>query len=694
MPRISCFWYYISKKQGMKRICQIFLGLLFCTGNCGAAVRSPNAIVRQNTSSSNLTARKTTNRTRTNVISRSAISKTPHSYNNTSTNNTGTKIKTVSARSAANTKPISTRSAVISAKRPTRAAITTSGSTKILGNNYVACRDAYFTCMDQFCANQDDTYRRCVCSSKLQQIQSKENVLYQTASDLESFHNYNIDAISKTTAEIQAMQNATVGEQSLKEDKSISAQQLNNIKDVLNNTQQKNNSFESSYDIFNDVASIWGTTNLIQGANIITLYGETLYNAVNSQCRDLVSEQCSASDLKLITSAYSMYIENDCELLQSDINSKVKQANTAVRNTRQEMQKTRLDNYNTHNALSINDCIAKIKEDITAETACGPDYIHCLDFTGKYININTGEPIYSPDFYQLENQISLSGDLLNNVKNKNIINFLNTKQKFAQQTLDSCNNVADDVWEEFLHQTIIEIFQAQQQRINTVKLDCINIVNQCISSTLNDLQNYISNTNLITTKQTLDLTTQLCQKEITTCTNMYGGDETLIAAITSIQNNYVSPECSKTLDTFVQTLCSVSSTNPYHSYPYGCRVYSQKNCEPTDNNCESLFYKLKAHADRECKYEANDEQDAQDMATTLYVIQTINNVRSALIKQLVEECEKFDGEWVDIEWQDDNTDDKHDVTGDVLIDSFYLQTNTHKSWGYCKQTNETNSETD
>ena len=35
-----------------------------------------------------------------------------------------------------------------------------------IGGGYAQCRESYATCMDQFCANANDTYRRCYCSSK------------------------------------------------------------------------------------------------------------------------------------------------------------------------------------------------------------------------------------------------------------------------------------------------------------------------------------------------------------------------------------------------------------------------------------------------------------------------------------------------------------------------------------------------
>ena len=65
---------------------------------------------------------------------------------------------------------------------------------KTFGNNYNACRDAYFTCMDQFCAKQNEKYRRCICSSKITQITEREQLLKQTDYQIQDFKDLNINA--------------------------------------------------------------------------------------------------------------------------------------------------------------------------------------------------------------------------------------------------------------------------------------------------------------------------------------------------------------------------------------------------------------------------------------------------------------------------------------------------------------------
>ncbi len=776
----------------MRKICLIFLGLFLCADAFSATARSSNAIIRSDSNNVS-TSRQLTSRSKTNTTNRSTVSRSTTQQ----TRKQRSGIKTVSARSATSRTAVA-RSATAN-KRISRAA-TGSVATRTFGNNYVNCRDAYFTCMDQFCANQNDTYRRCVCSSRLQQIQDQEKLLSQTSTSLQDFHDFNIDAISKTAAEVKAMQTASAGEQGIKEDKSNSANTLKNIKSVLANSKQSALSTNSTLDIAGDIKSIWKTTDLIRGYDISTLSGEALYNAVNSQCSAIVSEQCSTSDIKMIASAYGMYIENDCELLATSVKNKTTNANAAIRTSRHEMQDARLENYNAHNALSINDCIAKVRQDITADTACGQNYVHCLDITGKYLNITTGEPIYSTDFYQLENQLSLSGDVLKNSKNSAFINTLNKKQKFAQVSLDACRDVSTNVWDEFLRQALVEIYQGQRDRVQNVKKECLQVVNQCYLNKTEILQDFTNDDSSdLIDRQALELSEELCADKLNTCSNLYGGGpdglDLLVSTMTKITDTTIAQQCPELLKKYTEKLCAVSTDDTMHLYPYGCRTYapgesvyaSNESCNEeltnpfnqtdvtitpvtsyydckdynkkytscnsgyflcardgnpsngcpqngapiddnfvspncnTPNTCDfdcqlcpigytctggtnvpfknetfstyakcgdtyigSLYQKLVRYALQNCIRTTNTNYVLPQ--SVLADVQTVmDEIRSALTKELAEECEQQNGVWVSSAWQDTDRNGFHDVTSDTILQSFYTTTSANKLWGYCKQ---------
>ena len=566
--------------MGMRKFCLLFLSLIIGVNTCNAAVRAQNNISRKTQENTSVRQKNTAKKV---TVSRAANTRNQKTQQKTENNNS-TQRKTVSRTTATKTivaRPAKTitRKQTLSAPsyRVSRNAIT-AATLADFGDNYNSCRDAYFSCMDQFCANQNDTYRRCVCSSKLAKIQSQESLLSQTATRLEDFHDLNIDAISKTSDEVKSMLTATDGEKSIKKDTSNAGTTLQNISDVLQKSKKKSLSTTGQMDIAGDIKSIWTTTNFINGSNIANLTGESLYNAVHAQCSEIVSQNCSDENLKMITSTYGMYIENDCSMLADTMHTKMTAANASIRTTRNEMHDARLENYNAHNSLTTNDCIAKVRSDITAPAACGEGYIHCLDLSGKYLNITTGEPIYSPDFYELENILSLSGDILRNAQNTQIVNELNKKRSFAQQSLDLCVDNADEVWNEFLRQSIVEIYQAQQSKVQSVRSECLHVVNECYLNKSDSLNKFSDTASEILLGHTLELSEAMCADKLTTCSNLYGGGPegltTLINTMTEITDQTIAQTCPALLTTFAENICAVSANDSAHAYPYGCRTYT------------------------------------------------------------------------------------------------------------------------
>jgi hypothetical protein len=433
--------------------------------------------------------------------------------------------------------------------------------------------------MDQFCAKASDSYRRCVCSSKLETIKSKERALGQTAEQLQDFKDLNIDVINKTGGEVKAMLTATEGEKSIKADKSNSAQQLAGISAVLNKTKSDSLSTQGKLDIAGDINAIWSTTNLAAGADLSNLTGEKLYNAVHAQCVEIARGDCeTTATLNMVTSAYGMYIENDCSNLSNALSKKIDTAHGAIRETEREMGAARLENYNAHNSTSIHDCIAQVRKDVTADAACGKDYIRCLDTTGLYLNRDTGEPIYTPSFYQLELSISLTGDILTNPTNRLLVNELNRKRESAARGLDTCRDLSNQVWDEFMRQAIVEIYQGQQERVRQVKNECIDVVNACYDEKSNSLKDFSNVKEQLLLGARLELSEQMCREKLDACSNLYGGGPTgmreLVELTTRITDQKIAKDCKTVLEEFAQDTCRTSSSDTIHKYPYYCRVYT------------------------------------------------------------------------------------------------------------------------
>lgn len=544
-----------------------------------------NTISRTNADTQKSVTRATisprTNATNISQVSRIQTARTATSPTNR-TNNQDTRTGRMNNTSRTPTRPTPQNTQTHrGATHQSRATIYTIDSSTTFGTGYNTCRDAYFTCMDQFCATANDSYRRCICSNKLTEIQARERALGNADVHIQDFKNFNIPAITKTATEVNAMLTATTGESvfaSAKDDSS-SAQKLDGISDVLAGTRKQAMSTQGTLDIAGDINSIWATTNLVGGTNIANLTGEPLYNAVHAQCAELVADACgSQSTQNMVVSAYGMYIENDCSLIINSLDKKLAATNQDIRQTERDMQLARLENYDTHNSASINECIANVRTDITAPTACGADYVHCLDITGLYLNQATGEPIYSSNFYQLENQLSLNGNLLTNQANRMLVGELNRKKTYAQNSLAKCQDISDGVWDEFMRQAITEIYQIQQEKIRTVKNECLDVVNKCYDEKNQSLKDFSNVKEQLLLGARMELSEQLCQEKLDACSNLYGGGTSgmkeLLVAMKNITDQTIGKQCLATLRDFVHELCAVPSNDTLHKYPYGCRTYA------------------------------------------------------------------------------------------------------------------------
>ena len=590
---IFCFFASIVS-TGMKGKILSFVVCALCAVSALAAGRTQNSPGRAQISENV--------RNEKNIVSRTAVVQPTRAVSNRGTTNarigaTGVaRAGRVGAnpRGAITTAAVGrTRAAVQPRATTARATTTQTVQTNTFDQDYHNCYAAYFSCMDQFCATVDDHYRRCICSSKLNTVQARESALAQTANQLQDFKDLNIDAILKTPAEVKAMLSASDGENKYSgtRDNSSSNKKLTAIGDVLKNAKVNSLSVAGTLDIAGDISQVWSTTEIVSGADIANLSGVALYNAVHSQCAEIVLPTCSSgTTLNMVATAYGMYIENDCSILMNALGNQVISANAAIRETNREMTAARLENYDAHNSSAINECIAGVRADITADTACGANYVHCLDLTGLYIDRVTGKPIYSKNFYKLNDQISLAGNILTNSINAKLVTELNSKRTFAEHTLETCRDIADTVWEEYLRQAITEIYQGQQTRIQQVKDECMDVVNKCYDEKTSQLRDYSNIEDQMLLGDRLEISEELCSEKLETCSNLYGGGpsglQLLVAEMRKIVDKKIAKNCLATLQDYAKKLCRVSNNDVVHEYPYGCRAYAPGDMIYADDpNC-------------------------------------------------------------------------------------------------------------
>ena len=657
------------------------------------SVVSRGATVSARSSSNNVTARTGTAKA---TVARSGRTNTVKS-NRVMTN---ARSATVPARAAAG-QPILGRSAIPGIKNNARSAINNVsnmgmaraanvaratavfGDVSKIGGGYAQCREAYATCMDQFCANANDTFRRCYCSEKFTQFQDTEAMFEEVKGLLQRFEDNNLNAVDKTAAEVNAMYTATIGEAAIKNDVSGAQSILSEIGDLLSGKQKvaaKNEQKSTSLDLGSltsgitfDMNDIWGggsfddmfsNNNRNTGPNMAEMSGKELYNVSNQQCLEIVADACSSNAvLNMATSSYGIMITQDCNLYEKKLDAQRQAIQNTVREAEKMLRVARLEEYQAHNSADVNECIGEVRSAMLKETACGSDYKRCLDYSGQYINQTTGDPIYSPLLFKLTEMIDLYndsgtdafGDVLS--QNAEFDKFLDAKKMFANTALDSCRDIADTVWTEFKRTAIIEIAQAQDEKIEEVKNSCVKTMGECYDTQSGALKDFDTTSAQSSGAIAASAARAMCADKVATCAALYGngkdclfddqgrvenatkcGLTELLNFVATVDSTKIAEGCADAMTKYAQDICAPSASDDSAKYPWGCRI------KPRDELEKSLLDRAGIY----CNVGAHDNNLSAELLDYTNVVSRLSeSISSELSLMLNDACESVNGIWID-----------------------------------------------
>lgn len=597
-----------------------------------------------------------------------------------------------------------------------------------LGDGYNQCREAYNTCMDQFCAGANETYRRCFCADTFRTLRDREEALDAATAMLSQFESNNLNAVDKTAEEVNAMYSATEGEAAIKRDTSASAALLNDIGDLLSGKKKpesnKSQTSLSALDFSADLGDIWGSSAsdsmFSSGAakDLSAMEGVELYNNAHTQCMQLIGNTCEAGAVKnMAKSAYSILITQDCNAYQKKLDTKTEQVKTTVRTAEKYLREARLEEYRSHNSADVNECLDKVEQAILAPTACGSDYEKCLDYTGVYINTTTGEPIYSPRLFKLNEIIVLDGtsaDVL--AQNTEFNNFLDSKRMYAKTALDTCRDIADTVWSEFKRNALIKIAQAQDEKIEEVKMSCVSTMKECYDTQSGALKEFDDTTAQASGALAARASRDMCADKVAACAALYAkeGSETckvdpktgaiknmstcglasLRNFVDTVDDTRIAEGCGTAVENYLKKLCTPSSGD--EGYPWNCRLRAFGNLNninnlswsnSSQNSGKDLISMVVNYAIDNCG-DGNTSTQLESRSQNEVILQ-LETLREDLGHIIGDKCEAADGIWVDAD------SDSSLSSGDV-VDSFYSinfgksytkaqQDYLVDSWGKCLQ---------
>jgi hypothetical protein len=506
----------------------------------GGRVDAPRAAVPQRTEATE-TPRTETARTATvaaraaatpNVSARSAI---PQNVSARAAVQQRPTAQNISARSATPNQPAARAAAPANAARSATAARSAVAPEDTrTGAAYEQCRNVFFACMDQFCAMKDRNFLRCSCSNRIFDIISAQSVMQDAATQLTQF-NENLDTVGMTANQAAAMREATEGELALTDDGSEARKLLNAIMNAIRGEDATVGGRNQQLNSINLAMSFDTGVGAMDGQALAAHNGDNLYTAIYGRCREVVRPYCNDRSLQRAVLAYRMAIEQDCNNLQTRIDEVQRTLSTRVRESGAMLGLARVEDRQRRNQSDRTTCLREVEEAILSPQVCGPGYRRCLD-NGVFIDPDTGRPREDVvEFYRLASMLTFSENLsladqrLARVPGNRefVSNFERRVRQFAEPALGRCVEIRDEVWLDFLDKALLEIYYAQNAKVQEIKQGCMDFVSMCFMGGERALTQAMSA--LVddrTTNQPNFIVTAdaLCTRQIAACDNMFAGN--------------------------------------------------------------------------------------------------------------------------------------------------------------------------
>lgn len=530
-----------------------------------------------------------TSRATSNVQSRTATTRTPTRTTATSTGTTGTARTAVPAasRTATSSRAATTntsRGAVSSTARRaatatniSRAAVT---ADEIMNRDYKKCREVYYDCMDEFCANKDSQLKRCACSSRVNEFDKVKQQLSEIDDKMLDF-NQRLLTVNMDKEDAVALFKATEGELAFNQkDTSDSKKMLDEITKKLNTTFDSSNFDQNlsalSWSLNADAA--FDSVDSMLGASTTSKTGTDLYAAALPVCREMALEVCTEDELEIATSGYQMVIEQDCNTVAKSYSTQTDAAREKIREGSALLDMSRLDIYQKRNSDDILTCKKKMLDMLTDSTVCGTNLGKCLDTTGRYIDPSTGEAFLTVNLADLGSLITRPGTgetWTGAPGNDKFISYLNSKKKYLEPAMENCQDISDYVWDEFIEDALAQIKLAQESKLEEMRQSCTTLTTQCLSDTADSLADFDARA-LSTFGVAADKTVNaMCADIRNACTALLdatGGGDDWQSGMTEIAND-------KTYETIMQTCREVGRA---------CIIQACKSISGNFGLCENI----------------------------------------------------------------------------------------------------------
>lgn len=357
----------------------------------------------------------------------------------------------------------------------------------VQSRNFSACRDVFYECMDEFCANKDSTLKRCACSARVHDFDKTKEQLSAVEDKLLDF-SQRLLTVSMDKEDALVLNTATEGEIAYAvDDTSKSKKMLDDIAKKLN-ASFDNNNFDQNLNAISlslNTDAAFDNIDSMMGASTTTKSGTELYRAALPVCREMAAEICSGDDLDIAESSYQMAIAQDCNTVAKSYETQNEQARAKIKESSALLDMSRLNVHQERNSDDILTCKSKMLEMLTDTTVCSTDMSKCLDYTGQYIDPTTGQAFLTTNLAELGNLLQrpdADSTWTKTTTNREFVLFLQSKKVYLEPAMESCQDISTFVWDAFIEDALAQIKLAQDAKLEQARQSCTTLTTQCLDA--------------------------------------------------------------------------------------------------------------------------------------------------------------------------------------------------------------------
>lgn len=480
----------------------------------------------------------------------------PRSIRISATKNSATYKTPNTTSTHSNRTPDISRSAIATRTRSAGPAPTTSTTdrTSMLNRDFSKCRDVFYSCMDEFCANKDTQLKRCACSSRINEFDRTKKSL-ATAEDKLLDFSQRLLTVNLDKEDALAINQETAGEKAFAaEDRSQSKKILDEIAKKLN-TSFNDSNFDQELNAISlslNIDAAFDNVDSLAGASTTTKTGTALYSAALPVCREMALEVCTPDDLSIAEGGYQVKIEQDCNTVKKSYQTQADMAREQVFESSALLDISRLNVHQKRNSDDILTCKRKMLDMLSDPTVCGKNLGKCLDTSGRYIDPTTGDAILTTELAYLSTLIHRPVDnqtWSTAPGNGHFVSYLQTKKKYLEPAMEKCQDISDYVWQEFIEDALPQIKLAQESKLEEIRQSCTTLLAQCLDTTADTIADFDARALSIFGIQADKTVNAMCSDIKTSCNavlNTSGGGTDWSTGVDNIQTD-------QTYETILQT---------------------------------------------------------------------------------------------------------------------------------------------